>query len=98
MDLLYTVCNIKYVVSRRSLLLVHAAKRAVLIEQRPKLQGQLLVCLTQARNLHHFSAPMRDLGRKAQTVPTMDVTAEMNMTVVAKTLSLAVISLAKSLR
>jgi hypothetical protein len=44
------------------------------------------------------SAPMRDLGRKAQTVPTMDMSRDMNMTVVAKSLSLAVISFLKSLR
>jgi len=41
---------------------------------------------------------MSDLGRKAQTVPTMDMSKEMPMTVVAKVFSLAVISFLKSLR
>jgi hypothetical protein len=41
---------------------------------------------------------MSDLGKKAHTVPTMDMIKEMNMTVVANTRSLAVISFLKSLR
>ena len=52
----------------------------------------------QARSHPPYLAPIKFLGKKAQTVPTTDRAKEITITVVAKTLSLAEISSRKSLR